>query len=153
MAHSNNASITRTSLPTINSTPLLNDSVHCSTRNTIEKLYNSNQILASHLLCQAHSEMFKKLRNSHLAIDNKSKSKFTGLACGIKLTNPCKACWFHNNFVKLLSVYFMMTMKETKFIRALIALLLADIPKSYMKVSLLISSCKLLTLTVLRIFH
>ena len=49
-----------------NSTPLLNDSVHCSTRNTIEKLYNSNQILASHLLCQAHSEMFKKLRNSHL---------------------------------------------------------------------------------------
>ena len=40
--------------------------VHCSTRNTIEKLYNSNQNLASHLLCQAHSEMFKKLRNSHL---------------------------------------------------------------------------------------
>ena len=28
----------------------------------------------------------------------------------------------------------MMTMKETKFIRALIALLLADIPKNYMKV-------------------
>ena len=90
---------------------------------------------------------------STLAIDNKNKSKLTGLACGIKLTNPCKACWFHNNFVKLLSVYFMMTMKETKFIRPLIALLLADIPKSYMKVSLLISSCKLLTLTVLRIFH
>ena len=38
---------------------------------------------------------------STLAIDNKNKSKFTGLACGIKLTNPCKACWFHNNFVKL----------------------------------------------------
>lgn len=84
-----------------NSTPLLNDSVHCSTRNTIEKLYNSNQNLASHLL---YVKLIQRcLKNyetatSIFAIDNKSKSKFTDLACGIKLTNPCKACWFHNNF-------------------------------------------------------
>lgn len=47
---------------------------HCPllhTQHNIEKLYNSNQNLASYLLCQAHSEMFKKLRNSHLNFGNR----------------------------------------------------------------------------------
>ena len=149
MAHSNNASITRISLPTINSTPLLNDSVHCSTRNTIEKLYNSNQNLASHLLCQAHSEMFKKLRNSHLNLGDRQQKQKQVHWFGMwhKINKPLQSLLVSQQF------FFCLLYDDDERNQIFIALLLADICKSYMKVSLLISSCKLLTLTVLRIFH